>query len=118
MTVDDAAGSVTICRGQGLFLRTDDAGVLMRNFHFGRSRRITWGEISHFADGRYTKGGRTSWLLVIALRTGKQVPVLCSVLAPVDEVMAAVREAARPHGIPADLTGLPPKRGGRPPASR
>jgi hypothetical protein len=114
MAVEDAAAAVTICRGQGLFLRTDDSGVLMRNFHFGRSRRIAWSEISHFADGCYTKEGVTSWLLVIVLRTGKQAPVLCSVLAPVDEVMAAVREAAQPHGIPADLTGLPAKSGGRP----
>src|SRR6516165_5061554 len=114
MSVDDAAGAMTICQGQGLFLRTDDAGVLMRNFHFGRSRRIAWSEISHFADGCYTKEGVTSWSLVIALCTGKQVPVLCSVLAPVDEVMAAAREAAQPHGIPAELTGLPAKSGGRP----
>lgn len=114
MTVDDAAGTVTICRGQGLFLRTDDAGVLMRNFHFGRARRIAWSEVSHFADGCYTKEGATNWMLIIALRNGKQVPVLCSVLAPTDQVMAAVREAAQPHGIPADLTGLAVKRGARP----
>ena len=114
MTVDDAAGTVTICRGQGLFLRTDDGGVLMRNFHFGRPRRIAWSEISHFADGCYTKEGVTRWMLVIALRTGKQVPVLCSVLAPTDEVIAAVREAAQPHEIPADLTGIAVKSGARP----
>jgi hypothetical protein len=109
--VSDASGAVTICKGQGLFLRADDAGVLMRNFHFGRARRIAWSEISHFADGRYTKEGVTSWMLVIILHTGKQVPVLCSVLAPAGEVMAAIREAARPHGIPADLSGVPTKNG-------
>ena len=46
-------GWVTICLGQGLFLRADDAGVLVRNFYFGRRSRlrIAWAEISHFADG-------------------------------------------------------------------
>jgi hypothetical protein len=111
MAVDDASGTVTICKGQGLFLRTDDAAVLVRNFHFGRARRIGWTEISHFADGRYTKEGVTSWMLVIILHTGKQVPVLCSVLEPTGEVVAAVREAARPHGIPADLAGVATKNG-------
>lgn len=116
MTADDAPGTVTICSGQGLFLRTDDAGILVRNFHFGRARRIAWTEISHFEDGRYTRQGVTSWLLVIVSRTGKPVPVLCSVLAPVGEVMAAIREVAQAHGIPADLAGVPAK-GGRPASS-
>jgi Protein of unknown function (DUF2510) len=40
--------------------------------------------------------------------------VTSSVLAPPGEVVAAVREAAQTHGIPADLTGLPVKSGGRP----
>jgi hypothetical protein len=88
MSEADGPGTVTICKGQGLFLRADDAGVLIRNFHFGHARRIAWTEISHFADGRYTKEGVTSWCLVIILRTGKQVPVLCPVLEPADKPMA------------------------------
>jgi len=111
MTVDDTSGIVTICEGQRMFMRADDAGVLMRNFHFGRPRRIAWTEISHFADGRYLKEGRTSWCLVMVLRTGKHVPVWCSVLEPTDKVIAAIRESAHPHGITADLTGVPPKKG-------
>jgi Protein of unknown function (DUF2510) len=111
MTVDDSPGTVTISKGQGLFLRADDAGVLVRNFHFGPARRIAWAEISHFADGRYTKKDLTSWMLVIMLRTGKQVRVLCSVLEPTGKVVAAVREAAQPHGILADLAGSPMKDG-------
>ncbi|HEY2639588.1 MAG TPA: DUF2510 domain-containing protein [Streptosporangiaceae bacterium] len=55
----------------------------------------------------------TSWMLVIVLGTGKEVPVLCSVLRPTDEVVAAVQEVAQQHGIPADLAGAPTK-GGRP----
>jgi hypothetical protein len=66
---DDAPGTVTICKGQGLFLRADDAGLLVRNF-YGRARRIGWTEISHFADGSYTKEGVTGWQLFIVLRTG------------------------------------------------
>ena len=115
MTLDDPPGTVTICRGQGLFLRADDAGVLMRNNYFGRARRvrIAWTEISHFADGAYTKEGETSWMLVIVLRTGKQLRVLSSVMGSPDAVVAAIREAAQPRGIPADLAGVP-TRGDRP----
>jgi hypothetical protein len=113
MTVDDASGTVTICKGQGLFLRADDAGVVVRNF-YGRTRRIVWTEISHFADGGYTKEGVTGWQLFIVLRTGKRIRVTSSVLAPADEVVAAVRKAAQPHGIPAELAGVPVK-DGRPP---
>jgi len=105
-----ASGTMTICEGQGLFLLADDAGVIVRNF-YGRTRRIAWTEISHFADGRYTKEGVTGWQLFIVLRTGKRVRVTSSVLAPADEVVAAVREAAQPHGIPADLAGVPVKKG-------
>jgi hypothetical protein len=105
-----AAGTITICEGQGLFLRADEAGVLARNF-YGRTRRIAWTEISHFADGRYTKEGMTGWQLFIVLRSGKRIRVTSSVLAPADEVVAAVREAAQPHGIPADLAGVPVKNG-------
>ena len=110
MTAGDASGTVTICKGQGLFLRADDAGVLVRNF-YGRARRIAWTEISHFADGQYTKEGVTGWQLFIVLRTGKRVRVTSSVLAPADEVVAAVRKAAQPHGVPADLAGIPVKKG-------
>jgi Protein of unknown function (DUF2510) len=110
MTADDASGTVTICKGQGLFLRADDAGVLVRNF-YGRARRIAWTEISHFADGQYTKEGVTGWQLFIVLRTGNRVRVTSSVLAPADEVVAAVRKAAQPHGVPADLAGVPVKKG-------
>jgi hypothetical protein len=115
MTADDAPGTVTICKGQGLFLRADDAGVVLRNHYFGRARRIriAWGEISRFEDGGGydSQRGCDLWQLVIVLRTGKQVPVHCSALEPVGEVVAAVREVAQPHGIPADLAGVPVKNG-------
>ncbi len=105
-----------MCSGEGLFLRADHAGVLVRNFPFGRVRRIAWTDISHFADGRHARQGETRWQLVIVLRTGKPVPVLCSLLAP-GEVMAAVREIGRARGIPADLAGAAMRDGGRPASS-
>jgi hypothetical protein len=110
---DGASGTVTICKAQGLFLRADDAGLLMRNF-YGRTHRIAWTEISHFADGSYTNQDITSWELLIILRTGKRVRVASSRAASAGEVVAAVREAAQPHGIPADLSGVAAKRDGRP----
>ena len=107
-------GCVTICTGQGLYLRADETGLLVRNFYFGRASRIriAWTAISHFADGAYTKEGATSWMLVIVLRTGKQVKVLSSVLGPPSYVVAAVKEASQRHGIPADLAGVPMKNRG------
>jgi hypothetical protein len=117
MTTDDAggaAGTVTICKVNWMFLRADDAGLLMRNF-YGRTRRIAWTEISRFADGSYRNEEHlTRWELLIILRTGKRVRVAGSHAAPAGEVVAAVREAAQPHGIPADLSGIAAKRDGRP----
>ena len=50
-------------------------------------------------------------MLVIVLRTGKTVRVLSSVIGSPGEVVAAVRDAARSHGIPAELAGVPMKKG-------
>ena len=91
-------------------VRESPAGHV-RNFHFGRARRIAWSEISHFADGRYTKEGSTGWQLDIILRTGKRVPVPCSILESTGETLAAVRQVAERYGIPADLAGSPAKNG-------
>ena len=103
------SGTVTICRGpglaKGLFLRADDAGLLVRNFPLGRARRIAWTEISHFADGRYKDKGVT-WRLVIILRTGKQVRVLCSVMQPTGEVVAAAGRQPSPTGYPPSWPGF------------
>jgi hypothetical protein len=116
MITDDAggaSGTVIICKAQGLFLRADDAGLLVRNF-YGRTHRIAWTEISHFADGSYTNQDVTSWELVIILRTGKRIRVASSRAASAGEVVAAVREAAQPHGIPANLSGIAAKKHGQP----
>jgi hypothetical protein len=115
MAVDNASGTVTIWQRTWLSLRADADGLVVRNFPFGRNRRIAWTEISHFADGKVSDGkGTTSWILLIVLRTGKQVPVKCTGGAPPSEVMAALRQTAQSHGVPADLAGVPTTKHGRP----
>jgi hypothetical protein len=94
----------------------DAVSLLLRNFPGGSVRRIAWTEISRFADGRVTdgKGDVTGWKLVIVLRTGTQVGVACSHLRRPSEVVAAVRQVAHAHGIPADIAGVPATKDGRP----
>lgn len=50
MAVDDALGTVTICRRGRLGLYADDHSVTVRNAA-SRTRRFAWAEVSHFADG-------------------------------------------------------------------
>jgi hypothetical protein len=116
MALDDALGTVTICKANGMFLRADAAGLLVRNVPGGPIRRIAWTEISRFADGRVTdgKGDVTGWQLVIVLRTGKQVGVASSRIGRPGEVVAAVRQVAQAHGVPADMAGVPVTKDGRP----
>jgi hypothetical protein len=111
VTADSSAEPLTIGKGQGAFLRADDQGVLMRNVPWGRVRRIAWTEISQFTDGKQVKEGTAYWLLVIVLHTGKRVVPLATHqwFRQPDETVKVIRELAERHGIPADLTGLPPK---------
>jgi hypothetical protein len=104
-------GCVTIGKGQGAFLRADDQGLLIRHVPWGRVRRIGWTEISHFTDGKQVKEGTAYWLLVIVLHTGKRVvPVATHQwFRQPAETVKDIRELAERHGIPADLTGLPPE---------
>jgi hypothetical protein len=104
-------GCVTIGKGQGAFLRADDQGLLMRNVPWGRVRRIAWTEISQFADGKQVKEGNAYWLLVIVLHTGKRAVPLATHqwFRQPAETVKVIRELAERHGIPAELTGLPPK---------
>lgn len=79
---------------------------------WGRVRRIAWTEISKFTDGKQgKKEGTAYWLLVIVLHTGKRaVPLATHQWAgQPDETVKVIRELAGRHGMPADLTGLPPK---------
>ena len=110
MTVDDAPGTVTICKHGRMGLYADDHGVTVRNA-MSRARRFAWAEISRFADGRWLVEGEYVWRLVIVLHTGRKVPVGCTVMRPIPETLTAVRQVAERYGIPADLAGVPMKRG-------
>jgi hypothetical protein len=111
----DASGTVTIGKGQGAFLRADDQGLLMRNVPWRRVRRIAWTEISRFTDGRQVQQGGTAtvcWVLVIVPHNGKRaVPLATHPLMgrQPEEIVKVIHELAERHGIPADLTGLPPE---------
>ena len=118
MALNDRSGSVTICsRGRsGLF--ADDLGVTVRGLR--GARRYAWSDISHFADGiKGADGGGHLWVLDIVLRTGRtrRVPCTAAVTAA-PQTLAAVRQVAERHGIPADLTGVPMKNGRPPDAGR
>jgi len=110
MTADSGAEPLTIGEGQGSFLRADEEGLLMRNV-WGLPRRIAWTEISQFTDGKQVKEGNAYWLLVIVLHTGKRAVAhgTHSWFRQPEETVKVIRELAERHGIPADLTGLPPK---------
>lgn len=110
MAGESSTDALTIGKGQGAFLRADDQGLLMRNVPWGRIRRIAWTEISQFTDGKQVKQGTEYWLLVIVLHTGKRAVPLATHpwFRQPSETIGVIRELAERHGIPADLTGLPP----------
>jgi hypothetical protein len=112
MTVDGASGIVTVCKRGRMGLYADDRAVTVRNSHFGRARRTAWAEISRFADGSTGKNeGHCFWVLHIVLRTGQKIPVTCTIRAQTPEILAGVRQVADRYGIPADLAGVPVKKG-------
>jgi hypothetical protein len=108
MTVDDAPGTVTIYRRGRTGLYADDYGVTVRN-PLSRTRRVAWAEISCFADGSGMKEGNYFWVLYIVLHTGRKVTV--TTVSPTPEILAAIRQVAARYGIPADLAGIPAKKG-------
>ncbi len=109
MNVDKVSGNVTTCERGRLGLYTDDQGLIVRNAA-SRPRRFAWTEVSRFADGSSQKEGEYSWVLLIALHTGRKIPVHCTITAsPSPETLAAIRQAAGRYGIPADLSGVPAK---------
>jgi len=111
MTVDDASGIVTICKRGRIGLYADDHGLTVRN-PLSRARRLAWAEISCFADGSTGKDqGHYSWVPHVVLRTGQKIPVTCTERAHTPEILAGVRQVAERYGIPADLAGVPVKKG-------
>jgi hypothetical protein len=107
MTVDDAPGTVTIYRRGRTGLYADDHGVTVRN-PLSRTRRVAWAEISCFADGSRMAEGSYFWVLHIVLHTGRKITAMAP---PTPETLAAIRQVAARHGIPADLAGIPAKKG-------
>jgi len=110
MAGDDAPGTVTICKRGRLSLHADDHGLTMRN-DFAGTHRFAWAEVIGFADGRVFNEGHYSWVLHIVLQTGRRVPVPCTSGSPTPETLTAVQQVAERYGIPADLTGIPMKKG-------
>jgi hypothetical protein len=110
MTVDDASGTMTICRRGRMGLYADDHGVTVRNAA-SRARRFAWAEVSHFADGSILNEGDYSWILHIVLRTGRKVRVHCTFGSPTPETLIAIRQVATRYGVPADLAGVPMTKG-------
>jgi hypothetical protein len=97
LTADEAGVTVVRQLAPGLVLK-------------GRPRRVAWADISRFEDG----GGWDSelgselgfsWQLVIVLQTGKMIKGY-HIWSPAPETVAAIRQVAERHGIPADLTGF------------
>jgi len=121
-----AASAGLLYRAWQMGTRFDDHGITDRRFF--RTRRYSWPEVSHFADG----GGIDDeddqyWKLSIVLRDGRTVTTdaTCGgnkTASP--KQLAVIRQAAARYQIPADLTGeavteerprgLYPDPGGRP----
>jgi hypothetical protein len=97
--------------GWQMRVRFDDRGVTVHQFL--RTRRFSWPEVSHFADGRINvgHGWEPNWVLKIVLRDGRAVRAGATMgwahwARP--KVLATVRAVAELHAVPAQLTGKPP----------
>jgi hypothetical protein len=95
------------------WLRLDDDGLTVRNFV--QTYRIGWHEVRRFEDGwEPGRRGRHWWALRIVLHDGRVIIAdgtssLKTAACP--ETLAAIRQAAERHAVPAQLTGMPPATG-------
>jgi hypothetical protein len=93
-------------------LSIDDAGLTVRNFL--HTDRISWPEVGSFADG-LTSGYRSErlWALRIVLHDGRVVTAdgTAHRKRARPDTLAAVRQAAERHAVPAGLTGEMPRPG-------
>jgi hypothetical protein len=105
-----AVGSIwAIYRGRRMSVRIDDGGVTVRNFF--RTHRLSWAEVSCLTDGLTYWGESTFyWALRVVPRDGRPVTARGTMSAgrPSPQTLAAIRQAAGRHGMPAQVTGLLP----------
>lgn len=99
-------------------VRFDDQGIAVRNF--SRRYRLSWPEVSHFADGKVIltdQGGSGEfWALQIVLHDGRSVTAAATMRMPwtrkkespgLPKVLATIKQIAARYEIPAQLTGKP-----------
>jgi Bacterial PH domain len=89
-------------------LRIDEHGLTIRN-HL-RTHRVSWPEVRCLSDHMLDPArGPQLWALCVVLRDGRRVTAEgTGMRVPVQAgTLAAIRQAAERHGIPADLTGSP-----------
>ena len=107
-------GVLTITGKWPTRLRLDDQGITVRNaLHI--SRRIGWDQVRWLRDGFWWSGGQgvpASWVLCIVLHNGREIEANATERdGPLPDTLAAIRQAAARHAVPAVLTGRPAHRG-------
>ena len=97
-------------RGWRMGARFDKHGVTVRRFL--RTNRFGWPEVSYFEDGYQIKNrAGLFWALNAVLRDGQTVTVVTAEQtltgrSASPRLLAAIRQAAVRHQIPAELTGM------------
>jgi hypothetical protein len=113
---DPGPGVPTFAGDMGSRLRLDDEGITYRN-PFGRTHRIGWDQVRWLRDGAQERNGPEYsglyWVLCIVLHNGRVIQAAATGEAPParPSMLAAFREAAARHAVPAVLTGAPARRG-------
>jgi hypothetical protein len=92
----------------GAWLRLGDQGIAYRNLL--RTHWIGWDQVRFFTDGSWGEDGK--WVLRIVLRDGGVIQAAATLRDEArPETLAAIRQAAARHAVPAVLTGTPLKQG-------
>jgi hypothetical protein len=100
-------GVTTIVGSNGTRLCLDDNGITYRNFL--STHRISWDQVRWITDGNR---GADGWILRIVLHNGPDIkPEAVLRRGAHPETLAAIRQAAERHAVPAVLTGTPAEQG-------